>query len=242
MVHTLPDYTSKYKADTIFEIDDVGEAAARLGSIDTFDRRGNIMYLDDFEAPDLRWYPTTAGVGAAVSLNACRARSGDQSVKLVTGNAIDNYAAINKYFQRPIPKRLGAEISFTAIAETKDVHIQFAANYGSVQHIVELQVMPRTAVINYLDENGVYQELDGSYGFQTWNGPWYTIKLVADFLENEYIRVILGGKEYDMTGIPLREVGAGPKWFTTYSISHIAGTNANSTIYVDDFIYTQNEV
>ena len=46
MVHTLPDYSTKYRMTNVFGNIDHSELAARLGSPSTFDRRGNIIFMD----------------------------------------------------------------------------------------------------------------------------------------------------------------------------------------------------
>ena len=68
MVHTLPDYTTKYKTAIVFGNLDHAELAARLGSIDIYDRRGAVIDLDNFEAPYMRWIGETLGGGGNVTL------------------------------------------------------------------------------------------------------------------------------------------------------------------------------
>ena len=36
-------------------ISDMGEVAARLGSIDIYDKRGDVVFFDNFEGAFLRW-------------------------------------------------------------------------------------------------------------------------------------------------------------------------------------------
>jgi len=49
-----PDYGQAGPTSLIATVPDLGELAARLGSNNTWDRRGFILWYDDFEASVLR--------------------------------------------------------------------------------------------------------------------------------------------------------------------------------------------
>ncbi|GAI49683.1 unnamed protein product, partial [marine sediment metagenome] len=58
-----PDYGSSAVKEVAGTLADMGELAARLSSIVEYDRRGDVVYLDDFEEPVLKWSPLAAGAG-----------------------------------------------------------------------------------------------------------------------------------------------------------------------------------
>ena len=68
MAGETPDYGRLSAQATVFPVTDLGELAARLGSIVSHDRRGDVIWLDGFEDGLDKWQPTTSGSGAAVDL------------------------------------------------------------------------------------------------------------------------------------------------------------------------------
>ena len=112
MVHTLPDYTTKYKTVRVFANLDHAELAARINNINTYDRRGNIMWWDDFEGSILLWDIGGSGTGRNAELSTAEPLVGSQCCKLTTGDAINNEGGIFRFFQLPTTTTLGAEISF----------------------------------------------------------------------------------------------------------------------------------
>ncbi|MFH1593720.1 MAG: hypothetical protein ABID09_03365, partial [Candidatus Omnitrophota bacterium] len=94
MAHTNPDYTSKGKLNTITASTDNAELAVRLGSVVTFDRRGNVIFIDDFEGATLFWTTGGAGVGNVEALTAAWGKSGSQSCELTAGAGAAGQARI----------------------------------------------------------------------------------------------------------------------------------------------------
>ena len=82
MVHTLPPWTSKYRLVKIFANVDVAELVVRLGSPVSFDRRGNVVLIDDFAASVIKWSYPGYGTGNGHELSTAWAKSGSQSLKL----------------------------------------------------------------------------------------------------------------------------------------------------------------
>jgi len=241
MVHTAPDYSSKHKQVISFGDVNTNELAARLGSIDTFDRRGTVVWIDDFESGTKKWNYTTGGTGAAVSFSTDTARSGKQSLKLTTGDSIDDYAGIYKQFQRPFLKRIGAEISTTIHDDTKYIYIWLSSQFNGKNHQASIVLDENDSKIYYKGADSTYYVLDSDYGFINNIYTFYTLKLVVDFEVKEYVRFKIGGKEYDMSGISFPIYSGGSTWYLQYEISHTTNVNASRSIYLDDFILTQDE-
>jgi hypothetical protein len=71
--------------------------------------------------------------------------------------------------------------------------------------------------------------------------PWYYMKLVIDWDASEYVRFIFGGTTYDLAGIPMRTGASATERHIRVILFNIANTAAVSTVYFDNFIFTQNE-
>jgi len=60
VAHGTPDWGVTAGARTVYQMTDLGELAVRLGSIVTHDRRGDVIFLEDFEEGMGRWrFPRT---------------------------------------------------------------------------------------------------------------------------------------------------------------------------------------
>ncbi|GAH47647.1 unnamed protein product, partial [marine sediment metagenome] len=69
----------------------MGEIAARLGSIVTYDKRGDVVDFDNFEFPVLRWDINVVGSESYARLDSAQCRSGAQCMKMFTDNGVDDY-------------------------------------------------------------------------------------------------------------------------------------------------------
>ncbi|GAJ22875.1 unnamed protein product, partial [marine sediment metagenome] len=112
-----PDYGGHAAKEITGSLSDMAELATRLGSIVTFDRRGDVAFLDDYESGIEKWVESHAEgtEWGTVGLSARAAESGSFSTKLVTKGTVDGYAQViyTLPYWNPINGRLGVEIKFT---------------------------------------------------------------------------------------------------------------------------------
>lgn len=242
MVHTLPDYTTKYRMVTVFGQIDTGELAARLGSIDTFDRRGNVIWMDDFEGSMLHWEGVAAGAGAGVSLSNSHSLYGDQSCKLTTANTSSATALIAQRLGYQTLSKIGFEFGITSSANLQDFIIAVTLTDGTYIMYPQLKYIHDDYKLYYSDHEGNWKELATTDGVYDSDYLFNKVKLVCDFKTRYYTRCILNDREYDMSSYMLRKYSNGqlPNMYIRIKIT--AGADANVTSYVDGVIITQNEV
>ena len=199
MAHGHPDWGISQPRKTVYPVTDLAELAARLGSINTFDRRGDTVWMDDFEDNINKWNYSGSGTGWAVALSTDQALHGAKSAKLTTGNAVTNSTYIAKHHPLPVSSRLGLEISFTT--DTSLSYIQFGLAYstGTSYREASIRYIPgEPGSLQYKDETGIWTE------FATTTLPdvqslFHTIKIVADLSSHKYTRVLLDNTEYDLS-------------------------------------------
>jgi len=220
---------------------DSGELAARLGSINTFDRRGNILWMDGFEAGTVNWsVGTTAGRGSC-TLSTDRFVSGSQSAKLVTGNVQDDLVRIQRDLTYPSVGKLGFEIASTTDADIQTLKLWLHVMDGAKQHVAEITYDETDDSLYYRNSGGTYTKLTSVHPIYGYVYLFHTFKLVADFENDEYMRFMLNGETYDMTGIKMynRSYVSAKLLSAYYTIT----TNVDDTVtcYVDNAIITINE-
>ncbi|KKK91844.1 hypothetical protein LCGC14_2708890, partial [marine sediment metagenome] len=86
----------------------IAELAARLGGIVSFYRRGDVLWLDDFEGTIGKW--AVSGTGASASLSTDDARNGAKSGKLTLGAGKEIF--INRVMGYPVISNMGFEMSW----------------------------------------------------------------------------------------------------------------------------------
>jgi len=241
MPHGLPDFGASTPKETIFGQVDIAELAARLGSIATYDRRGDVVWMDSFEAALVKWEASPFGVGASVAVDNTTARSGAQSVKLQAGNAVDDYALVQRAFPILVFSKIGAEISFTVGAADHEFEVRFVLYTGSERWYFYVRYVRSSNALQVWDAVGGWvtiatkKLIESSYCY-------HQLKLVVDFIIKDYVRLLVDDSAYDIS--PYAGVSAVNA--TSPSVYIILRHNnkvafLNTYTYIDDFILTQNE-
>lgn len=241
MVHTLPDYTTRYRMAQIFGQLDSGELAARLGALSKNDRRGNLVWCDGWESDPLKWFILQGSAGYSVARDTTIAYEDTASLKITTGNSTGDIVGVSKLFDIPSSSRLGFE---THVNFTDTNIIFYLFTYGLIgttkyQSTIRLNMATRT--LQYRSSGGSYTTLTSDYPYTIGEDQWTMIKLVIDWEKYEYVRVIGGDTTYDLSNVPLGSVAdLNPRGIYVWLVANPTD-NANRTLNIDNFIFTQNE-
>ena len=241
MVHTLPDYTTKYKTVKIFGNLDHAELAARLGSIDRFDRRGSIVWYDDFEGPYLLWDEVKDTADGYARLTTQRAYTGSQSVEIYPTTTAVKYAGIKRALIIPQLSKLGFEISFSELTQGKYIRIDVTVYTGEKKLTTGVVIWISQDKLQYIAQDTTWKDIGPSVKVDTSRHLWHTTKLVID-AENEcYSRWLFDSYEIDMDGIAVQSTTDDTGPYIEYQIRGYSGGMLTQKLYVDNFIFTQNE-
>ena len=241
MVHTLPDYTTQYKLATVFGQIDSGELAARLGSIVTFDRRGNVVWMDDFEGVKLLWDVATDETGYA-ALNTTRALNGSQSCKMnAGGTATGNNVYIQKVLAYPVKSKIGFEITNTWHAWIEDFIWRIMLYDGTYLHRAEIKWNDTNNKLYYYGDADDWVEFASDVDMLLTTSSFNICKLVVDFVNGKYSRFIFNEATYDLSSYSYYRTlqSLSSRLYTTFEI--IGEANRDTVVYVDNAIVTQNE-
>jgi len=236
-----PDYGVYAAKELAAGAADLGEAAARLGSIVTYDRRGDVLLLDDFEDDLAAWEIETSGAGASVKVSTEHKLRGFCSMKLVAGSNVNRYAKATLHWG-PVPAaRFGLEVAYTM-----DAHMESAesgCNYYSGAYKISMGC--KFDMVNkklyVLTTGGLYQEVPVVILPVCSPYVFYFIKGVFDVNLLTYIRGIVAMLSFDLSSIPLSVMPdfTSPMFESYIKLISLAGYNAIS--YLDSAIITFNE-
>jgi len=242
MPHGLPDYGLISARKTVYPMVDLGEAVARLGSIDTFDRRGDVIWLDDFEADDDKWEVYKYGDGALGEVSSLRARSGQFSMKLRTGK--DGAQGINamRRFPYPVLSKTGVEFHFTVDPNTAYIYLLFELYDGTYRTVYGIRYDKGANLLAYCSGPDVYTPF--ATGVNLYHNVYLFVafKLVVDLEGGKYVRLIVNNTTYDMSAYsPDKRGDTTTIPHLALAMEHFTGAEANVDIWADDVIITQNE-
>ncbi len=241
MPHGYPDYGVASPISTIYKITDMAELAARLSSICTFDRRGNVIWLDDFEGTLGKYGIEIEGPGASAQLSAEAARSGAFSAKLISPDDAGVKCGIKRWFPLPVESNIGFEFSWARAYQLAYIYIYFYFVEAAKSYSFRLRYHIAQNYLQYYDHRADYISLEPRAYSGKETHIFNTIKLVVDYADKKYVRALFNSQAFDLSACTVR-VGAGgtPYTLRTYIYAE-TGTVPNVNTYIDDVILTQNE-
>ena len=241
MAGETPDYARWNAQSTVYPVTDLGEMAARLGSIVTYDRRGDVLFLDDFEAGLARWQAETSGAGATVDLSLATARSGLFSARLVGGKDTSRYARIYHEAPYSVMSSLGFEMALASASNGGEGEWELDVYTGAAWRDAVVRWDWNAGTLKYQDSSGVFQQFATNVGRLADLGLFVPGKLVIRAELNEYHRFLLFDQEYDLSGIAIRAAASSSQPYLRARAGVYSRAAQNDTIHVDDVILTQNE-
>ena len=225
----------------IFGQIDSGEVAARQEALSTWDRRGALVWCDDFEAATFCKWGTTIDAPGTCTLSTTEAWRGAQSCKTVTGAVAGNDVILEKRFNLPMDRQIGAELMFHITTGKPLIRLYLAGYNGTDYFGSEVRYDHNTGKLYYWNSAGAFIELP-RYDFVSEDfGSWIYMKLVIDTETKKYIRFIFGSSEYDLSALNLRSNADATARLLVLFVYNTALTAAASTVYFDNVILTQNE-
>lgn len=241
MAHGGPDWGTEGPVSTIYSIQDLGELAARLKSIVTFDRRGNVIALDDFESGLSQWR-LDGGPGYEITWNSQYSRGGAFSCKIQTAAPSGSQAWITKYMPYPVLTPSGVEFSFSGEQNWA---------YLTIDMILQTTLEIRRAGIRY---NHSTSKLQYTNAFPVWHDipdldyasvirpyAFDTLKVVVDFTTLKYKRLIINDREVDLSAYSGYTTAVGGTPVLNVDITLQANATGTAIGYIDGVIITQNE-
>lgn len=236
-----PDY-GVYQQKTVgATLADMGELAARLGSIDSYDRRGDVVFLDDFEAPILKWETAVAGTEYVILDNES-VKSGSQAAKIHVAAVAFSNPDMHKSVFSLGSARQGAEFHFSKIENTYTIEFHLIHYDGTNFHWGEIHFNNGTGELRVTGLVGAGYIVASGLVLPSLDHCYIPLKFVTDHLTGKYVRVLFGGVEYDISAFNLATGldGRAPQDFVRIEVMDAGGAIA-ADLWVEDFILTINE-
>ncbi len=241
MPHGYPPW-SGIKRETIYALPlDLGELAARLGSILTHDRRGDVLWMESFEDGLGRIEPLGGGAGVAAVLSTHRARSGGYSAKWALGPQAADDGVMFKALPYPSPSKVGMEISFTVHDDLERLYLSFGFNTPGTSRTFAIKYVREDKELLYKGSDDKYHSFATGVDLSPDDRLFHTMILVIDMEKDTYERLILN----ELTpSLPQVATKVDTNSYQPALLSMILAypvDGKSPIIYIDDWIITQNQ-
>jgi len=238
--HGLPDWGLVGPKQTVYGLDDVGEAVVRLGSPVVWDRRGDVIEMVTFDR-GLEGLQVVPGLGATYDLYSGNARHGALSLRTTTAAIAGSQVHWYEYVPVSIVGAFGVEISFAMDTQSTYMYVDLLALSSDISVEGGIRVNFSTADIAYLSSTGVWTDFTNVGGVVASMHHWHTIKLVIDVITSRYVRLILDDLTWDLTAYNLRVVPGTQLGYVRVDVRTLGSGAAVEHNWYDGLIITQNE-
>lgn len=235
-----PDFGQYAPTETIVGLSDLGELAARLGSVVTFDRRGNVILLDDFENGVGPWRPSSLGTNWVFAWDAQYPYSGGfcANMKTPSGAGANLYA--ERHFSYPVLSKLGTEVCFSYLFHCRYFDVSLILYSGAYLHHPYARWNQATSMWQIRDENQTFHDVGTSFPIYEDQRRYHTAKLVADFINEKYCHLLVDNQSIDLSAysyykVASSDVISGKLQLRLWSRETVAEA------YIHHVIITQNE-
>lgn len=241
MPHGYPPW-SGVKKQTVFSLPiDMGELAVRLGSIVSYDRRGDVVMLEDFGNGLSFWEDIGGGTDWQLEHSAARARSAPYSVKATSGKTSPFQAGVMTKVPTPVSGLLGLEAHYHTEAAQLSWRIQFTHYDGTTAKVFGAKYDHPNTQLEYLNSANVWTAFDTDVELWLAKPLFHAMKLVADPESGKYERLLVDNETYLLRDYSCYEIPSARSPHTSLVIDVEGDTDATYTAYLDDIIFTQNE-
>jgi len=219
----------------------MGELAARLGSPNVWDRRGDTLLIEQFEDGLTGWQEYAGASDGSSGLTTELAKSGSISLKVTSATGASELTGRGILIPYNSATRFGVETAFCLAGAFAMPILALTWYDGTHGHQGRVRYNPDSNKLQYWASDGTWKDL--AVDILTYEGaPYFSqAKLVVDVATGRYSHFLLDGYGYDMSAYELRELASSlasgifaAVWLTT--VAGVAGT-----AYFDDVIITQNE-
>lgn len=209
-IKDLPDNYPWLAGKSRYPMPDVGELAARLESGVRFDRRGDCVWNDKMQTGANSWRSIVAGTGAAWDVSVDYPYWPGYCMKGTTPSDSSKSILIYRYLSPVDVETLGFEIAINCGSAFDYFRMGIQHMDSGTDKTAKIEVNDANEVIKYWDENGAFVNFATYDPLVDEYGKYIVLKLVANFADLNYVRLIVNHVEYDMSAYTMEsQVGAG---------------------------------
>lgn len=236
-----PDYSKYLPGSVRFSLQDMSELAVRLGSIDSYDRRGEIVWSDDFSKGIGRYTNLLGGANGSVTLVSFKPGLSGYNMLQQPDTTGSQYAASYVNVTSLLPNKTGLEFSVGWIYPTPFFDMYLYFYNGTTEYIYAVRLDGVNYLLYYLDQTNSFVQNVSLFRLDDPDKCDHHCKMVLDTSTGKYIRFQLDGNSYDLSNFSaFSQASASAARFTIFFVTTGNGTAAQRS-YINHIILTANE-
>ena len=236
-----PDWGDSALTSGLFELKDLAELAARLGSVVSFDRGGKVIFIEDWNQGMQRWLVTYTGGTGSFQLTTGNVFSPPLAAVMTPHTDATDTITITALTPATPSQSLGLESVYQDVTNVKYFEMHLRVYDGSVRHDYAIRWDRPNTKVQYYDSAGVWQDIAIISGSYPTIAPYIFLKMIVDEPTPSYRTLRLDDTDYDLSAYAAREVASGIR--PHYMIWFVVENNAAATVspQIDRIILTQEE-
>ena len=207
----------------------------------TYDRKGDVIWWDDFEDGINKWGYAPPNYPYIPPLSLHTAREGGQSLMLRADPDTGVYNMIWKYIPTLQPAPYGFEFSYAVSSYAHQVKQELFYFDGTTLWLAKIYYDQPTNTFYYLNSSNEYVALTPSLELYADWRAFHTQKLVINPGSGKYVKLIVNGYTFDMSTISLYNYASSEAAHLYISIWNTATGAAKADIYIDHVVVTSSE-
>lgn len=236
-----PDWSEYLPGSERHSLQDLSELAARLGSPVTYDRRGEVLWMDQFDYGSSNWKSVSWFGTHTFKIVADYPYRGGYAFYLGTDGTENGIAEIHRYLAPPVVNKWGLEVTFAALTNFRSVSIEFRRQWGTTLYTMFAQVDNENSILEILDEDDDFVEVATIKDIEYASGLFHHLKVVADFNTGMYTRILFDQNEYDISDYKIALSTGDAYYFNDILFYFIGRTGETDYCHLGEVIVTANE-
>jgi len=239
--HGTPDWREAAPKETTYVLGDMSELAVRLGSIVSFDRRGDVIWFDDFRDGIGKFAVAGSGTGNDVWLLAAYGLYRGLACNLHTGNLTGNASGIDKVVHYPVLGGVGLECSFVPHWQQLNQRLCCLLYDGTNVSRYQVRFDQTTGKVEVFHSDGTWYTVGTPGAQRTGYTNYSTMKMVFNCLTGKHVRVLFNGHNYDSSAYAPTVVLDATAISMELFVYAFTSVDAAIDVVVGSVILTQNE-
>lgn len=216
------------------------ESAARMGSLRTWDWRGQTVYMCDFRHGIPAASQMLSGAGASIALSVDYSMTSGYSVKMIGGSNANRYACLWFKLATNPSTRWGMEVMFATLPTVEAFGIRLILDWGATRKVFGVRAFTSGNQLQYWNNTGTWTNFFGP-GFSNEAEAFKRLKFVADFNTGKYVRCLYDCYSIDMTALSGQAPALVGLDYMIAEIGSYSRNTFNDVAYLDSFVVTVNE-
>lgn len=241
MPRGAPDYSNSRTAAPLHRLDDMSELAARLKSVMTYDRGGQVVSIWDFQHGLQGTTFGTGGASSEGSLSSSRSASGSFSIKLDPDDSEGAYVEWRGQAYYVPEGNLGLEVSISPDTDFDYIRMILWPYSGSAYLLAVVRYYAAEEEWKVRDANAGYVTVLSDYKLQQGPSAWHPFKMVIDTESKAYVRMSIDDNVVDLSDYTIKEVADPGLAQLAFGVAVYGEAANHAACYFDKFIITQNE-